>query len=194
MTRSKTPLLVMIGLLLLLVPTGVGLVLLRTGSDTRNTEPSYLPTPTQMIREEVINSVLSRSAAVTSNTPRILLHTDENRLVSLQNGSAIPLDDDFHMTLSLDPYPPSITPLFVTFYVTDDAGEPVENAEITLRYDMPAMKHGLMNVEIIPLGKGYYQGQLKLTMFGTWTFNTSVKIDRQAKAFTHDFDLNVWPE
>ena len=91
---------------------------------------------------------------------------------------------DLTLEASLSPDPPREKANTLLLTVMDPAGQPVEGAEVSARYSMPAM--GAMSemrgqAEIEARGKGRYRAAFDLPMTGTWTLDVKVA-GKQASA------------
>jgi Cu(I)/Ag(I) efflux system membrane fusion protein len=79
---------------------------------------------------------------------------------------------------ALDPDPPRQEGNTLVLTVNDEAGAPVEGADVALRYSMPAMgampeMRGRADVE--PVGAGRYRARFDLPMDGSWTLELDVR-------------------
>lgn len=84
----------------------------------------------------------------------------------------------FQLEVALSPDPPQEQDNILQLRVTDESGEPVENAEVKVSYHMPAMgsmpeMRGEADVE--PRGDGRYDAAFDLPMAGSWTLKAEVQ-------------------
>ena len=75
----------------------------------------------------------------------------------------------------VSPYPPGRT-ANIDFYLTR-AGEPIEDADISLQYDMTVMEHGPFELLAVPTGRGHYLAPMDFVMDGDFWLNVSVDAD-----------------
>jgi hypothetical protein len=74
--------------------------------------------------------------------------------------------------------------------ITDAAGRPVTDAQVSFDLDMTTMSHGLNIVPAQPTGNGHYAGQVSFMMPGPW--RVIAVIERPDKPVERiRFDLNV---
>lgn len=71
----------------------------------------------------------------------------------------------------VSPYPPARS-ANVDFYVVRD-GTPVEDANVTLQFDMTVMEHGPFALSAHPTGGGHYLAPLEFIMTGDFFVNVA---------------------
>jgi len=74
----------------------------------------------------------------------------------------------FIVTLSSDPTPPVRGLDALEAVVTDAAGAPVTDAQVSFDLNMTTMNHGKNLVTAVHQGKGAYGGQVRFMMPGPW--------------------------
>ncbi|MDO8614332.1 MAG: FixH family protein [Dehalococcoidia bacterium] len=74
----------------------------------------------------------------------------------------------------VSPYPPGRS-ANIDFYLTR-GGEPIENANVSLQYDMTVMEHGPFELLAVPTGRGHYLAALDFVMNGDFWLNVSLDI------------------
>ena len=72
----------------------------------------------------------------------------------------------------VSPYPPGRS-ANIDFYLTR-GGEPVEDADVSLQYDMTVMEHGPFELLAVPTGRGHYLAPMDFVMDGNFWLNVSV--------------------
>jgi membrane fusion protein, copper/silver efflux system len=95
---------------------------------------------------------------------------------------------DLTLEASLSPDPPREKANTLLLTVKDASGGPVDDAEISARYSMPAM--GAMSemrgkADILALGGGRYRAAFDLPMAGTWTLAVDVVANQAAGAASY---------
>ena len=71
----------------------------------------------------------------------------------------------------VSPYPPGRT-ANIDFYLTR-GGEPIEDANVSLQYDMTVMEHGPFQLLAVPTGRGHYLAAVDFAMDGVFWLNVS---------------------
>ena len=74
----------------------------------------------------------------------------------------------------VSPYPPGRS-ANIDFYLTR-GGEPIEEANVSLQYDMTVMEHGPFELLAVPTGRGHYLAALDFIMNGDFWLNVSLDI------------------
>ena len=95
------------------------------------------------------------------------------------------------MTLKIAPDHPSMTkPMTFTLHITDDHGQPVNDATVNGALTMKLMDMGTTKVAFSPKGNGDYEASMKgVDMSGPWGLAIDV-----AQGTTHakkDFDVTI---
>ncbi len=184
---------------LLLVPTSVGILLVRRPAEklpTVTATPVHENTTHQgaLIREEVVNSVLSKPTAIAAKipTPRILILRNGEQ-IGIGNGESVRLTDDLQVAVSIDPYPPGTLSATLDLYLTTANGKPVTDAAINLQYDMFMMEHGASQAAVDNIGDGHYVVPVQFSMFGSWMLEITVSVAGQDDLLSMPIVVNVWP-
>jgi Cu(I)/Ag(I) efflux system membrane fusion protein len=109
----------------------------------------------------------------------------ESEAVNLRAGT-------FEVTAALSPDPPRQQGNVLELTVRDRAGTPVDEAEVTVGYSMPAM--GAMpamkgKADVVPMDGGRYKASFDLPMGGSWSIDVSVRDDESSGSA--GFELSV---
>ena len=96
--------------------------------------------------------------------------------IAFKNGETLKVGD-LDVTIFVSPYPPPRA-ANIDFGVARD-GSPLEDAYVTLQYDMTTMAHGPFKLLAIPAGRGHYVVPVEFDMEGDFYLN--VAIDDGAK-------------
>jgi len=96
------------------------------------------------------------------------------------------------MDVQLQPDPPRQRKNVVTIAVKDATGKPVDQAQVTVEYSMPAM--GSMpemrgEAKVQALSGGRYEAPFDLVMGGTWTLDVTVTAPTGATASRYEFTV-----
>lgn len=88
------------------------------------------------------------------------------------------LAEDVELGITVDPYPPRglAAHAVVDLHLTQSDGEPIENAEVDVSYDMFTMVHGPFDPPIIDRPDGHYLFSLEMIMYGAWELNTHIQL------------------
>ncbi len=175
-SRIKPAVILIAAVLVLAVPSVIGLVLLRSGSspDEPRSTPSLIVINQSADGSEVGSEELLRPATETVADERLRYLDADGLAVDLPNGGTIPLGADMNLEVFVAPYPPDTFEVAVDFYVTTSGGDPVEDAEIVVNWDMIFMTHGPFLTEVEHIGGGHYLADFDLFMFGPWEFEALV--------------------
>jgi hypothetical protein len=97
-----------------------------------------------------------------------------------------------HVDVQLQPDPPRQRKNVVTVAVKDATGKPVDQAQVTVEYSMPAM--GSMPemrgaAKVHALSDGRYEAPFDLVMGGTWTLDVTVTAPTGATASQYEFTV-----
>ena len=105
--------------------------------------------------------------------------------VPIENGESYQLNEELEVQMTLDPYPPIglSAHLVLDLYLTDRLGAPIDDADISLRYDMFDMTHGPFESQMINRGNGHYLASLDLIMFGAWGIETTIRTSFQSEPY-----------
>jgi hypothetical protein len=93
-----------------------------------------------------------------------------------ENGRAVTIDGT-KVEIYVSPYPPGRTAT-IDFYLTRN-GQPVENANLSLQYDMTVMEHGPFKLLAVPTGRGHFLAPLEFAMTGDFWLNVSLNLPGQ---------------
>jgi hypothetical protein len=124
-------------------------------------------------------------------TSRIRLLRDDGTQTALLNGDAIQLGDGIEVAVSLSPYPPARFDVNVGFAVTRD-GVPVDDASVSVAYDMLFMTHGPFTKTLTGIG-GEYASDYDLFMFGPWGLEPTITIPG-SEPLSFQISVYVWPD
>ena len=158
----------MVAILLLLIPTSLGILLMRSPenlSDVSTNEP--VDSRIDIIQNGVSNPI--------------------------SNGDSVQLTDDVQVEIFIAPYPPDSSSASMDLYLVTIGGEPVTDAEIRLEYDMLYMFHGASKIDANNLGNGHYLASLDFIMYGPWGFDIIMKLSDQENQWHLWMDIYVWP-
>jgi len=76
--------------------------------------------------------------------------------------------------------------------VTDAAGRPVTDAQVSFDLDMTTMSHGLNIVPAQPTGNGHYAGQVFFMMPGPWRVIAVIeRPDKPVERIRFDFNVKL---
>ena len=76
--------------------------------------------------------------------------------------------------------------------VTDAAGRPVTEAQVSFDLDMTTMSHGLNIVPAQPTGNGHYSGQVFFMMPGPWRVITVIeRPDKPVERIRFNFNVKL---
>jgi hypothetical protein len=98
----------------------------------------------------------------------------------------------WRLELKISPERPSMTkPMTFTLHITDEHGQPVNDAKVNAALSMKLMDMGVLAVTFAPQGNGNYAATMKsLDMSGPW--NLAVNATQDGKQAKKDFDVNVF--
>ncbi len=96
-------------------------------------------------------------------------HGDET--LAFENGDEV-ASNGITAEIFVSPYPPGRT-ANIDFYLTR-GGTPVEDANVSLQYDMTVMEHGPFELLAVPTGKGHYLAAMDFVMDGNFWLNVSL--------------------
>lgn len=91
--------------------------------------------------------------------------------IQVRNGGVITAAD-IEVSVLLNPYPPR-TQTDVEFTVSRD-GQPIDDANVSLSFDMETMDHGPFRLLAIPVGSGAYIAPLTFNMDGDFWLNVAI--------------------
>lgn len=161
-----------------------GFVLLRSGEVAA----------AQSVGGSTSSDYLTQTAAVVAAGPVRIKYQTPNGQVSLSNGGVVALSDELDLAVSVSPYPPSTFDLDVDLYLTDVTGRPVDDATISVEWDMAFMWHGPFLSEFRGVGAGHYVAPFDLFMFGPWEFVTRVTAPGYDQPDDLSLSIYVWPK
>jgi hypothetical protein len=99
-----------------------------------------------------------------------LFTVQNDELVPFKNGATLRVGD-LDVAVSVSPYPPPRT-ANIDFGLSRD-GRPIEDANVTLSYDMRTMEHGPFTLLAIPSGPGHYVVPVTFEMDGEFYLNVA---------------------
>lgn len=205
-SRLRTITLIVLAVLLLAVPSALGVTLLRKSTAVQTSQAEAVREDSSRsldVSEEVYNSVLVRGSqeeadtdtSITQPTSRIKV-LFEGSPMEVANGSAVPLSSESSIVAEIfvSPYPPTGFEADVDLYLTTADGEPITDAEITIDYDMMFMVHGPFFVSPKNMGNGHYLSSYDFFMYGPWTLETYIEAPDQEASIYVPIAIYVWPE
>lgn len=121
----------------------------------------------------------SASPADVAGSPSPEAASEEQRLwikqgdetLAFSNGDEV-ASNGITAEIFVSPYPPGRS-ANIDFYLTR-AGEPIEDANVSLQYDMTVMEHGPFELLAVPTGRGHYLAPMDFVMDGNFWLNVSV--------------------
>ena len=116
----------------------------------------------------------NQTAADSPATGERLWIKDGGQTQPLENGRSVTVNG-VDVEIFVSPYPPGRT-ANMDFYVTRN-GQTVEDANVSLQYDMTSMEHGPFRLLAVPTGRGHYLAPLDFRgagMSGDFWINVSV--------------------
>ena len=99
-----------------------------------------------------------------------------DQLLPFKNGDAIKAGT-LDIAVTLRPYPPG--KIANADFAVTRAGSPVEDADVTLSYDMAVMAHGPFTLLAVPAGGGHYLVPLDFPMSGDYFLNMAFSEPKQ---------------
>jgi hypothetical protein len=87
------------------------------------------------------------------------------------------LVDGIVIGLEASPSPPLNTSQELLVTLADEAGRPIDGADVYLDLTMPAMPMGTNRPEAAPEGEGRYRARAAYTMAGDWEIAVFVELD-----------------
>jgi nitrogen fixation protein FixH len=95
------------------------------------------------------------------------------------------------MTLKTVPNHPSMTkPMTFTLHITDDHGQPVNDATVNGALTMKVMDMGTTKLAFSPKGNGDYEASMKgVDMSGPW--NLAIDVAQGTRDLKKDFEVTV---
>ncbi len=186
-------------LALVVVPSAIGVAMLRSDSvpaiRSAATAAVADDAATPLVADQVIVSVsdLVRPAPPAGAEPSRLKYLGADGPVEIGNGAAIPLGDALVLEVFVSPYPPTEFATDVDFYVTTIDGEPVDDADISIVWDMLFMTHGPFFAAPENIGGGHYLAPLEMFMFGPWELDTTVTAPSTGTSENVTIAIYVWP-
>lgn len=123
---------------------------------------------------------------------RILVDLDGDQ-IELSNGGSVNLEDKYQVEIFISPYPPRDYAVDMDLYLTTMDGETIQDAEITIEYDMIFMAHGPYFAELQPIGAGHYLSSYEFFMYGPWLLDVSINLIDEANPLELPITLYVMP-
>ncbi len=100
--------------------------------------------------------------------------------------------DTWHLELKISPDHPSMTkPMTLALRITDEHGQPVNDAKVNGSLNMKLMDMGVVAVKFDPKGNGTYEGSTK-SMDMSGPYNLAVDATQGGTHVTKNFDVNVF--
>jgi nitrogen fixation protein FixH len=98
----------------------------------------------------------------------------------------------WRLELKISPEHPSMTkPMALALHITDEHGQPVNDAKVNGSLSMKLMDMGVLAVKFDPKGSGDYEALMKsVDMSGPW--NLAVEATQGGKHMKKNFDVNVF--
>lgn len=98
----------------------------------------------------------------------------------------------WHVELKISPDHPSMTkPMTLALRITDEHGQPVNDAKVNGSLNMKLMDMGVVAVKFDPKGNGTYEGSMK-SMDMSGPYNLAVDATQGGTHVTKNFDVNVF--
>ena len=110
------------------------------------------------------------SSSEDAGQPRLWIKESED-MQPFENGDSVAVSG-MNVEISVAPYPPGRS-ANIDFYLTRGGG-PVEDANVSLQYDMTVMEHGPFELLAVPTGRGHYLAPMDFVMDGSFWLNVSV--------------------
>lgn len=107
-----------------------------------------------------------------THDPRLWI-VDGEEPVEFDNGHTVTANG-LDIEIYVSPYPPARS-ANVDFYVVR-GGVPVEDANVTLEFDMTVMEHGPFSLSAHPTGGGHYLASLDFIMTGDFLVNVAFDV------------------
>jgi len=109
---------------------------------------------------------------------------------NLPDNSAMQEVDGMVVMLSLSPYPPSASSTTnFDVKITDQSGQPVTDAVISLDLTMPSMYMPPNQVDLGASGNGIYASPGRFTMRGMWRIEVIIELGGQTRSVFFDVGL-----
>jgi hypothetical protein len=134
------------------------------------------------------NSTPGGLAAVSPDGEKLPL--DASAANELPEGTVVQKVSGLNVALTLNPYPPvSMQPASFEVVLTDENGQPVSDAQVTLNLTMPSMWMPENKPEAAYVADGRYQADGRFTMRGGWRIE--VIITRGGEKLSAFFDVGL---
>lgn len=117
-------------------------------------------------------TVASSTPEPVSDDPRLWI-VEDDQPVEFENGHTL-TSNDLDIEIFVAPYPPARS-ANIDFYVVRD-GVPVQDANVTLQFDMTVMEHGPFALNAHPTGGGHYLAPLEFIMTGDFLLNIAFEV------------------
>lgn len=137
---------------------------------------------------------LVRDDLSASGGPARLRYEGPGGTESLANGGSLRLGDDVFLSVFLTPYPPSTFDVDVEFRLADAEGRPIDDAVVTVNWDMIFMWHGPFAARVDHIDDGRYIAPLDLFMFGPWEVVATIAAPGHEPLGDVSLTIYVWPE
>lgn len=190
-----------LGTLLVLIPAIFGFLRMRIPFQASSDE-SFInnEVPGEVdseISDEVYQSVLQKpdedDESTKTNLPSRIKVLLDGTPIAIQNGEAVLVVDNYLVEIFVAPYPPVDFEVSVDLYITTISGEPVNDAQISIDYDMMFMNHGPFILTPTSLGNGHYIATYNFFMYGPWVIEAFIKLPEQESSFELPISIYVWP-
>lgn len=98
----------------------------------------------------------------------------------------------WRLELKISPdHPSMIKPMTLALHITDEQGQPVNDAKVSGALSMKLMDMGVLPVTFVPQGSGNYAAAMKsVDMSGPW--NLTVDATQGGTHMKKNFDVNVF--
>jgi nitrogen fixation protein FixH len=106
------------------------------------------------------------------------------------SGAMTQTADGITGVLTLDPDPPeTMIPVTFSLELSDENGQPVENADVSYDLTMPAMKMPPNKPSADEQQNGLYQTRTTLSMAGDWQAEASINLNGKITTLIFDFKV-----
>lgn len=118
----------------------------------------------------------SAGARTPAAPPKIFVVVKEAGFIRpFENGAPVLTSGPFSAQVRLDPYPPVERADLEVTVLDDRRGEPVADAQVTARADMPGHGHGIAALRLEDRGGGRHGTPIILFMGGDWTIDLEIR-------------------
>ncbi len=130
-------------------------------------------------------------AAATSDQQTMFL-IEGGILTPIRNGSRLVLSKGLEAEVFINPFPPALSNELELYLRRAGTGEPVNDAQVKLVFQMQYMEHGVWEDGAVDIGEGHYLAPLNFLMSGDWRVDISVRLPESVVSMT--LVLAVYPQ